>query len=69
MAAVIVFLAIVFEQVERRELCKEVGDNAVNLTDAFGLTDRMLASPAALDWIQYNSYDNQGEVGEFLKNY
>jgi len=53
----------------RRELCKEVGDNAVNLTDAFGLSDRMIASPAALDWIHYNSYDNKGEVGEFLKDY
>ena len=41
----------------------------VNLTDAFGFTDRMLASPCALDWIGYNADDNQGEVVDFLQKY
>lgn len=48
-------------------LCKSIGDNSVNLTDSFGLSDSMLATPCALDWIDYNSYDNQGEVVSFLK--
>jgi len=51
------------------ELCKKVGRNSVNLTDAFGFTDRMLASPCALDWIGYNADDNQGEVVDFLQKY
>lgn len=49
------------------DLCKSIGNNAVNLTDSFGLSNSMLATPCALDWIDYNSYDNQGEVVEFLK--
>jgi len=51
------------------ELCRKVGRNSVNLTDAFGFTDRMLASPCALDWIGYNAVDNQGEVVDFLQKY
>jgi acyl-CoA oxidase len=50
------------------ELCRSVGRNSVNLTDAFGFSDKMLATPCALDWIEFNAKDNQGEVGDFLKN-
>jgi len=52
---------------QHRALCKSIGNRSVDLTDAFGLTDNMIATPCALDWIAYNAYDNQGEVVEFMK--
>jgi len=48
------------------DLCRSVGRNSVNLTDAFGFSNEMLATPCALDWIDYNAVDNQGEVVDFL---
>ena len=51
-----------------RALCRSIGSKSVDLTDAFGLTDNMIATPCALDWIAYNAYDNQGEVVQFMKN-
>lgn len=44
------------------ELCKVIGPQALALTDAFGVTDNMLSAPIGLDWIEYNEYDNQGEL-------
>jgi len=44
------------------ELCKQVAPQSMALCDAFGLTDEMISAPIALDWIQYNEYDNQGEL-------
>lgn len=44
------------------QLCKDLTEHAVPLTDAFGITDDMLSAPIAKDWVQYNAYDNQGEV-------
>ena len=38
------------------------------LTDAFGVSDQMLATPCSMDWIDYNSVDNQGEVVDFMAN-
>ena len=45
-------------------LCSKLGPQAVNLIDAFGLTDRMLSAPIARDWVAYNEYDNRGEMKE-----
>merc|ERR1712080_572048 len=28
----------------------------------FGISDTMLSAPIALDWVGYNTYDNQGEL-------
>jgi len=44
------------------ELCKAISPQALALSDAFGLTDDMISAPIALDWVQYNAYDNQGEL-------
>ena len=44
------------------KLCQELGPHALSLCDAFGITDTMLSAPIALDWVQYNTYDNQGEL-------
>ena len=44
------------------ELCRQLGPQALNICKAFGLTDEMISAPAALDWVKYNEYDNQGEV-------
>lgn len=46
--------------------CASIGRNSVNLTDAFGFSDQMLATPCSMDWIDYNSVDNQGEVVDFM---
>jgi acyl-CoA oxidase len=44
------------------KLCKDLGPYALSLCDAFAITDTMLSAPIALDWVQYNTYDNQGEL-------
>ena len=44
------------------ELCAELGGQALALCDSFAITDTMLSAPIALDWVQYNTYDNQGEL-------
>merc|ERR1712077_58726 len=45
-----------------RQLCAELGTQALAICDSFAITDTMLSAPIALDWVQYNSYDNQGEL-------
>lgn len=45
-----------------QELCAELGPQSLPLCDAFGITDTMLSAPIALDWVAYNTYDNQGEL-------
>lgn len=45
-----------------RRLCAEIGPQALALCDAFDISDTMISAPVALDWVAYNSYDNQGEV-------
>ena len=44
------------------KLCQELGPHALSLCDAFAITDTMLSAPIALDWVNYNTYDNQGEL-------
>jgi len=44
------------------KLCQDLGPHALSLCDAFAITDTMLSAPIALDWVQYNTYDNQGEI-------
>merc|ERR1712038_1748249 len=44
------------------QLCQELGPHSLSLCDAFAITDTMLSAPIALNWVQYNTYDNQGEV-------
>jgi len=44
------------------ELCAALGPQALPLCDSFAITDTMLSAPIALDWVGYNSYDNQGEL-------
>jgi len=44
------------------ELCASLGPQALSLCDSFAITDTMLSAPIALDWVGYNTYDNQGEL-------
>merc|ERR1712241_435187 len=44
------------------QLCAELGSQALAICDSFAITDTMLSAPIALDWVQYNTYDNQGEL-------
>ena len=43
-------------------LCDELGPQALALCQSFAITDTMLSAPIALDWVKYNTYDNQGEL-------
>ena len=45
-----------------REVCREVGPDALALCDAFDISDSMLSAPIAHDWVTYNDRDNQGEL-------
>jgi len=45
-----------------REVCRSLGPHALSLCDAFAITDSMLSAPIALDWVDYNVGDNQGEL-------
>lgn len=45
-----------------REVCRSLGPHALSLCDAFAITDPMLSAPIALDWVDYNVRDNQGEL-------
>ena len=49
-------------QILAQQLCAELGTQALALCDAFAITDTMLSAPIALDWVKYNTYDNQGEL-------
>jgi len=44
------------------DLCAQLGPQALAICESFGITDTMLSAPIALDWVGYNSYDNQGEL-------
>lgn len=44
------------------QLCRDLAPSALSLAKAFDITDPMLSAPIALDWVQYNEYDNNGEV-------
>lgn len=45
-----------------RAVCKDLGPDALALCEAFDITDQMLSAPIALDWVDYNVGDNQGEL-------
>ena len=44
------------------DLCRELAPQALPLCEAFDIPDSMLSAPIALDWVEYNVGDNQGEV-------
>ena len=44
------------------QLCAELGPQALAICNSFAITDTMLSAPIALDWVKYNTYDNQGEL-------
>ena len=44
------------------DLCAELGGQSLAICESFGLTDTMLSAPIALDWVGFNTYDNQGEL-------
>jgi len=44
------------------DLCAQLGPQSLAICESFGITDTMLSAPIALDWVGYNSYDNQGEL-------
>jgi len=43
-------------------LCADLAPQALSLCDSFAITDTMLSAPIALDWVQYNTTDNKGEL-------
>jgi len=44
------------------ELCEKLSPLTLQLCEAFKITDNMISAPIALDWVDYNVTDNQGEV-------
>lgn len=44
------------------DLCAQLGPQSLAICESFGITDTMLSAPIALDWVGYNTYDNQGEL-------
>ena len=45
-----------------RKLCNEIAPQAINLIDAFGIPEHMRHAPISKDWVEYNSFDNFGEL-------
>lgn len=50
------------------EACRVIAPHALQLADAFDLSDDMISAPIALDWVKYNVGDNQGEVTQPSKS-
>jgi len=53
-----------------QKLCADLAPKSLALVEAFGLPEEMLLAPIAADWVDYNAYDNQGELQtkeDFLK--
>ena len=48
---------------EARKLCSALAPHSLSLVAGFGYPDHIIAAPIASDWIEYNKYDNQGELG------
>ena len=44
------------------QLCRDISPQALPLVEAFAIPEPMLSAPIARDWVNYNEYDNQGEV-------
>lgn len=53
-----------FEKIldQSAELSHELGDQCMNIVKAFDIPDELLSAPIALDWSEFNSRDNCGEV-------
>ena len=49
-----------------RNLCKQLAPLSLQLVEAFGIPDWILAAPLAADWESYNEQDNQGELCSML---
>lgn len=45
-----------------RRICAELAPLSLGIVESFGLSEEMLQSPIASDWVGYNAYDNQGEL-------
>ena len=45
-----------------RELCAELGSQAIELVNGFGVPEHMLRSPIAHDWVAFKERDTQGEI-------
>jgi len=52
-----------------RVLCRELAPQSLQLVKAFGIPHHLLNVPIAQDWVEYNKYDNQGELSNlsFMK--
>nr|CAB3219772.1 acyl-coenzyme A oxidase 3, peroxisomal [Phallusia mammillata] len=44
------------------DLCREMAPISLQICESFKITKEMLSAPIALDWVDYNVGDNQGEV-------
>lgn len=44
------------------KLCSDLATIALDLVDVFGISNELLNVPIAMNWVKYNSFDNNGEV-------
>ena len=44
------------------DLTRQVAAVSEKVIESFGLPDSLLQAPIAHDWVEYNKYDNQGEI-------
>jgi acyl-CoA oxidase len=51
-----------------RKLCKEIAPLAIDLIDAFGIPEHMCYAPISRDWVEYNGFDNFGELLPEMQN-
>jgi acyl-CoA oxidase len=54
-------------QSEIKQLCSELGKQALDLTRAFGIPDHLHFAPIANDWLKYNTFENSGELVKFFQ--
>merc|ERR1719283_10606 len=45
-----------------QQMCAKLAPKSLALVETFGIPEEMLQSPIASDWVDYNAYDNQGEL-------
>eukprot|EP00455_Lapot_gusevi_P050031 TRINITY_DN719_c0_g1_i2.p2 TRINITY_DN719_c0_g1~~TRINITY_DN719_c0_g1_i2.p2 ORF type:complete len:699 (+),score=303.14 TRINITY_DN719_c0_g1_i2:67-2097(+) len=48
-----------------RGLCTSLSPHSLSLVKALAIPDHLVAAPIALDWVEYNRHDNQGELRYF----
>jgi len=52
-----------------RAACTDLAPRALELTAAFDIPEHIMYAPIAHDWLEYNTFDNRGELLEAARNW